>query len=96
MDEASVIAIARIAVQPHAKHIMGLDSVRKTSPAQIVREALERGAPDSEIPELFRTKRDYWAVYFRLKISPDECWCPSTICVHVDDETGAAHLRRGL
>ncbi|HWE92909.1 MAG TPA: hypothetical protein VG269_02975 [Tepidisphaeraceae bacterium] len=96
MDEAQAVAIARIALEPYAEGLDGFERALFISPARLIREALEKGIPDSEIPEDFRAKKDCWAVHFKLKIPPGQCWSPSTICVLVDDETGEAHIRRQL
>lgn len=92
MDEAQAIAIARIAVEPYAKVLDGFESARFISPAQIVRESLEKGVPESQIPACFRTRKDFWAIGFRFKIPPGQGQCPSTLFVDVDVETGTADI----
>jgi hypothetical protein len=93
MEQAKVIEIAWIAVEPNAAQIEGLDSVRRISPEEICSEMRGKGMA-WKISASFEKQRDYWAVLFKLKV-PDG-FSPDVICVHVDDETGIATVVQGL
>lgn len=96
MQQEEAIRLASEVVKSRADQIAGLDSVRFLSPTRLTEEWVAEGVSISETPLGFRTKADYWAVSWKLRVPRGQVWCPATICVVVDDQTGEATLVPGL
>lgn len=96
MQQDEAVRRASEVIKSPADQIEGLDSVRFLSPTRLTKEWVAKGVSLSEIPLGFRTKPDFWAVNYKLRVPTGQVWCPATICVVVDDQTGEATIERGL
>ncbi len=96
MFEVEAVEIAWQLIRTSAVRADGLDSVRFLSPSKFYRDSVAKGADPSQFPKGFAMKPDYWAVHFKLRVPDGACQSPDTVCVVVDDATGAAEIRTGM